>query len=434
MERYNALDFYIKEGLTIIPIRSNTKIGFKNWLDTKLTEEEIKHHNGNFGWNVDYGYVAVDVCSKNYDKNGIESFKRFAKDCDIDEDVIKKMVSVGTPSGGFHLYIKLPQPYITKMENGEIKISSNPKDDKGKEIYPGIDFHTRGKYVVIPPSKIDDKEYKFIQTEKIFNESSSQMLNLIDKSFIIKKPNIFRDIWEYIKSKKADFWLPFIAIIVTLLIAIFETSNTDYRTTPHISPEPAPHIPPEPAPHIPPEPAPHIPPEPAPYIPRKPVPDIPPETIPHIKPETIPHILPKTIPSIQWASIDGDTIKSSTGNTVHLYGIDAPELKQLCYTNSKVWQCGRKSKQMLQNFISNKEISCELMDIDIYDRNIEDCAVNGKSISEYMVENGWAVAYTRYSNKYKDAELKAKKNKLGVWSADCFIEPERWRRGDRCPN
>ena len=91
----------------------------------------------------------------------------------------------------------------------------------------------------------------------------------------------------------------------------------------------------------------------------------------------------------QWAAMDGDTIKSSKGDTVHLYGIDAPESKQLCYTNKKAWRCGRESKQMLQNFIMKKQISCELMDIDIYNRHIKDCSANGKSVSEYMVKSGW---------------------------------------------
>ena len=136
----------------------------------------------------------------------------------------------------------------------------------------------------------------------------------------------------------------------------------------------------------------------------------------------------------QWAAIDGDTIKSSIRNQVHLYGIDAPELNQSCHTDNKEWPCGRQSKQELQIFIENKKIVCQFKSKDRYKRNVEDCAVNGKSISEYMVENGWAVAYTRYSDKYLPAELKAKKNKLGVWGADCFIRPERWRRGDRCRN
>ena len=131
-------------------------------------------------------------------------------------------------------------------------------------------------------------------------------------------------------------------------------------------------------------------------------------------------------------TMDGDSIQSSDGTTIRLYAIDAPELEQLCYTNNKRWSCGRQSKKKLQTFIKSKEISCQFIEKDKYNRNVGDCSVEGKSINEYMVENGWAVAYTRYSNKYKAAERKAKKNKLGIWGADCFKEPERWRRGDRC--
>ena len=370
MERKDELSFYLQEGLTIIPLKENSDTKTD---DPLLTERGLKHHNGNFGWNVDYGYVAVDVCAKNSNQNGVESFKRFAKDCGIDEDTIKKMVSVGTPSGGFHLYIKLPQSYKRKMADGEIKVSPNPKDDKGNEIYPGIYFHTKGEYVVIPPSKMDDKEYRFFQTEKIFNEASSQMLNVIDESFIIKKYNIIRALCKYIKSKKADFWLPFLAIMVPLVIAI----------TPQI--------------------------------------------IDYFSKE-------KGSAPVEIEVIDGDTIKLFNSNAVHLYGIDAPELNQSCHTDNKAWGCGINSKQELQTFIKNKKIVCQFKSKDRYGRSVEDCAANGKSVSEYMVENGWAVAYTRYSSKYKDAELKAKNNKLGIWSADCFIEPEKWRRGDRCPN
>ncbi len=131
-------------------------------------------------------------------------------------------------------------------------------------------------------------------------------------------------------------------------------------------------------------------------------------------------------------TMDGDSIQPTTGNTIRLYAIDAPELKQLCYTNDEQWECGGESRRQLQTFVKNKHISCELIGKDKYNRNVEDCSVDNKSINEYMVENGWAVAYTRYSDNYTWAELKAKKNKLGVWSADCFIEPEKWRRGVRC--
>ena len=382
MKIEEGLEFYLKEGLTIIPLKENS--------DTKtdvplLTEEGLKHHKGNFGWNVDYGYIAVDVCAKNSNQNGVESFKRFAKDCGIDEDTIKKMVSVGTPSGGFHLYIKLPQSYKRKMAGGEIKVSPNPKDDKGNEIYPGIDFHTKGEYVVIPPSKMDDKEYRFFQTEKIFNEASSQMLNVIDESFIIKEENQVNSPVDD-KKQNLDFWLKILSIIIAV-IAVIATLLSRPSVIIHNTPVvPAPDTPLAPA------------------------------------------------PNIQWTTIDGDTIKSSNKHNTHLYGIDAPELNQSCHTDNKEWPCGRQSKQELQIFIENKKIVCQFKSKDRYGRSVEDCAADGKSVSEYMVENGWAVAYTRYSSKYKDAELKAKNNKLGIWSADCFIEPEKWRRGDRCPN
>ena len=131
-------------------------------------------------------------------------------------------------------------------------------------------------------------------------------------------------------------------------------------------------------------------------------------------------------------TMDGDSIQPTTGNTIRLYGIDAPELNQSCHTDNKEWPCGRQSKQKLHTFVKNKRITCKLIEKDKYNRNVEDCSVDGKSIGEYMVENGWAVAYTRYSDNYTLAELRAKGNKLGVWGANCFIEPEKWRRGDRC--
>ncbi len=44
-----------------------------------------------------------------------------------------------------------------------------------------------------------------------------------------------------------------------------------------------------------------------------------------------------------------------------------------------------------------------------------------------MVENGYAVAYKKYSRKYELQEQYAKENKLGIWKGT-FVEPEKWRR------
>ena len=152
------------------------------------------------------------------------------------------------------------------------------------------------------------------------------------------------------------------------------------------------------------------------------------------------------IPDTLWTAIDGDTIKSSEEYTVELYGIDAPELRQLCYTDSNAWACGKRSKQELQMFINNKQIECKFMFIDRYGRNVENCTIDGKSIGEYMLENGWAsvrrdyrgVRGYRYDDgkkhieKYTQIEEQSKKNQLGIWSADCVRHPGAWKEGFRC--
>ena len=48
-----------------------------------------------------------------------------------------------------------------------------------------------------------------------------------------------------------------------------------------------------------------------------------------------------------------------------------------------------------------------------------ECFVNGESLSVYMVRNGYAFDYKKYSkNKYNDYEEFAKLNMLGMWSME----------------
>ena len=67
------------------------------------------------------------------------------------------------------------------------------------------------------------------------------------------------------------------------------------------------------------------------------------------------------------------------------------------------------------NLFSNRPMtSCMNMDGDI-------------NLNKWMVRNGYAVAYRRYSNDYIEDENYAKKNKIGLWSGS-FIHPEKWRK------
>ena len=61
--------------------------------------------------------------------------------------------------------------------------------------------------------------------------------------------------------------------------------------------------------------------------------------------------------------IDGDTIHIGK-NKIRLHGIDAPEINQTCSKKDQIWNCGIKSSLALKNLILDKEIKCEVIDID----------------------------------------------------------------------
>ena len=60
-------------------------------------------------------------------------------------------------------------------------------------------------------------------------------------------------------------------------------------------------------------------------------------------------------------------------------------------------------------------------------RNIGICYVDNQDINKWLVKNGYALAYKRYSDKYVLDEKYAKKNKLGIWEGT-FTQPEKWMR------
>ena len=124
---------------------------------------------------------------------------------------------------------------------------------------------------------------------------------------------------------------------------------------------------------------------------------------------------------------DGDTIKIFD-KRIRLHGIDAPEKKQLCIKNFNKYSCGKEATTALINKISGKKVMCMVQDnLDRYKRYIGVCFVEGVNLNKWMVRNGYAVAYRRYSKDYIRDEDYAKKNKLGLWSGT-FTYPEKWRK------
>ena len=133
--------------------------------------------------------------------------------------------------------------------------------------------------------------------------------------------------------------------------------------------------------------------------------------------------------------IDGDTIKINS-KKIRLYGIDAPEFKQMCqkpyltiifFTFTKDYPCGKISTQKLQKKINNKVITCKILDIDRYKRLIGDCYKRNLNLNSWLVSNGYAVAYRKYSKKYISNEINAKNEKKGIWQGK-FEMPWEFRR------
>ena len=123
----------------------------------------------------------------------------------------------------------------------------------------------------------------------------------------------------------------------------------------------------------------------------------------------------KNVKSYEIKIIDGDTIHLN-GKKIRFSGIDTPELKQTCKKDDEIVYCGIEAKKLLINIIGNNKIDCINEGKDQYKRTLAECFVNDLSLSSYLVKNGYAFAYRKYSKKFVNDEDYARDNNLGMWS------------------
>jgi endonuclease YncB( thermonuclease family) len=124
--------------------------------------------------------------------------------------------------------------------------------------------------------------------------------------------------------------------------------------------------------------------------------------------------------------IDGDTIAIGTRH-VRFEGIDAPETDQVCLnTKGEHWTCGIAARDQLSSHIDGRIISCTPRGQDRYRRTLAICFVSGENLNAWMVREGWALAYVRYSREYVGDEGAAREERKGMW-AGAFIAPWDWR-------
>jgi endonuclease YncB( thermonuclease family) len=96
------------------------------------------------------------------------------------------------------------------------------------------------------------------------------------------------------------------------------------------------------------------------------------------------------------------------------------------------WRCGQQAALALSDRIGRRSVSCEARDTDRYGRTIAVCSQGGEDLNRWMVLEGWAVAYLRYSQDYALEEADAQSAGRNIWSGS-FVMPWDWRRGIRTP-
>ncbi|DBA90564.1 TPA: hypothetical protein ACH3X1_003806 [Trebouxia sp. C0004] len=131
---------------------------------------------------------------------------------------------------------------------------------------------------------------------------------------------------------------------------------------------------------------------------------------------------------------DGDTLQIDE-KKIRLFGFDAPEKAQLCKNAQGAdYSCGLQSGEALHSMIGSNSVRCEVRNKDQYGRNVSSCSVltnkGPVDIGNFMVSNGYAVAYRQYGKDYIALEDAAHQAHKGMWQGS-FEMPADWRKDQK---
>ncbi len=128
--------------------------------------------------------------------------------------------------------------------------------------------------------------------------------------------------------------------------------------------------------------------------------------------------------------IDGDTIAIGH-QRIRLYGIDAPERKQVCASDGDLrWRCGVLAAAALARMTQGRVVTCRVLGRDAYRRALGQCSTHYRDLNATMVRQGFAWAFVRYSRRYEREEAEARRSRRGVWGGDS-VPPWQYRSQSR---
>jgi endonuclease YncB( thermonuclease family) len=90
------------------------------------------------------------------------------------------------------------------------------------------------------------------------------------------------------------------------------------------------------------------------------------------------------------------------------------------------WRCGQQGSFALSDRIGRGTVNCQARDLDRYGRVVAVCFKGDEDLNRWLVLNGWAVAFRRYSLDYVADEAAARRLHINIWSGD-FDMPWAWR-------
>lgn len=122
---------------------------------------------------------------------------------------------------------------------------------------------------------------------------------------------------------------------------------------------------------------------------------------------------------------DGDTatMVACDGmiHKIRLAKIDAPELKQ---------DFGKEAKLCLSNKILNQRVRVNILNQDMYKRDVGEIFKDEKSVNDQLVDDGCAWVYEAYNedDSLESVQAKAQLLRRGLWDYPSPTPPWEWRK------